>query len=715
MNHLSRCFQKLITMKIKLSHTSKFQLFIIPIVFIVLQLLLKIDYKYYFTSAYDPSYAFLFNGLSLANGDFGSGLAGFPGTPVQIYVAMVIRLGHLLRFTTPLIEDVFNDPEYYLNIAGHGIFLLISLSLLLSGTILYKHTKNLALSLAIQLIPFLSITGLHFSSVIMCEPFLVLSIQGIALQLALYCNTKESNPGKRQILFLSFYTAMGLTTKIVFIPVFLLPFFAINGWATRLKYLFLTFLISAVFLIPAYPDREIFISWIRLLLLYKGVYGSGESGILDMGSFIYNLKEIFLTDLLFTLILILILIYLIMGIIPGIKKNILRKNYRIVFGAVAVVFIQLILIGKHYLPHYMISVYSLIFTALLLSFTGFRRFAFLTKYNERINLLSVILAGALLIIRFLQSFSFSPGLKHPYTETVAYVNNNVRDEQRIIVEGFSNAFKEHALYFGLVFSSRSINKYRPVLKKLYPETFFYNLNQQRYFDWYSDITPLEILSLNKTTWLSIKSKTDTIPANLLTELSNLRNHGLITGFNLDYKNPAAFDFLYKIESDTNKLKKQLREKESIICDCESLSEDGKVFTSTDGVYNFSKSFMRSEEKVINGQYAVKLDSHNPYALGFRLKVNRNDYLKIFVWRNSYDDKGKVVLSDDVPNGIYSDGKAIIRTKGSWQRINMNFRIPDSFQGEEVHIYLWYNGKDSCYFDDLEIRLFEGMQIINSNL
>ena len=130
-----------------------------PLIFFTLQFLLKADYKYYFTSAYDPAYAFLFNGLNLAEGELGSGLAGFPGTTVQIFVALMIRLGYLFREATSLTEDVLTNPEYYLNIASYGIILLISLSLLFSGTILYKHTHNIGISLAIQLVPFLSLTG----------------------------------------------------------------------------------------------------------------------------------------------------------------------------------------------------------------------------------------------------------------------------------------------------------------------------------------------------------------------------------------------------------------------------------------------------------------------------------------------------------------------------------------------------------------------------
>ena len=675
-----------------------------PLIFFTLQFLLKTDYKYYFTSAYDPAYAFLFNGLNLAEGELGSGLAGFPGTTVQIFVALMIRLGYLFREATSLTEDVLTNPEYYLNIASYGIILLISLSLLFSGTILYKHTHNIGISLAIQLVPFLSLTGLHFSSIVMCEPLLVIAVQGIALQAALHCFTDNTNPGNRQIFYLSVFTAIGLTTKMVFFPVFMLPFFVINGWKSRFKYILIIFFASAILLIPAYPDWRLSVSWARLLLFHKGIYGYGESGIVDMVSFINSLKEAFSSDLLFTVLFILILSYLLMRFVPGIKEIIHQRNYRIVAGAYTVIIIQLLMIGKHYLPHYLISVYGLIMIAFLFSLTGFKRPSFLTKYNRWFYSLTIMLAGVFLIIRFLKSFEFSPDFRHPFTETVEFVNNNVGNEQRIIVEGYSSAFKEYGLYFGLAFSGRASQKYRPILKKLYPRTYFFNIAQERYFDWSSDISFMEILSFDKTTWLFRKSKTDTIPALIMDEVLFLKNAGLITALTLEYKNPAAYDYLYKIESDTNALKKYFMEKEAFLCDCESISTDGKAFVSTSGKFIFEKAYLRSSEKAYDGQYSVKLNADNPYALDIKLKVKKNDYIKTFLWRNSPDNKGSIVLTDGIPNGIYRAGSTAFRIQDGWQRINLNFRIPVNFQGEEIHLYLWYNGKDSCYFDDFEIRV-----------
>lgn len=687
----------------------RFTFIIFPLIFFILQFLLKADYKYYFTSAYDPAYAFLFNGLNLANGELGSGLAGFPGTPIQILVALAIRMGFLFREAIALTDDVLANPEYYLNVAGYGIVILNSMAILLSGMILYRHTGNLALSLAIQLIPFLSVTGLHFHSVVMCEPILVFAIQGIALQLALFCFGNNTGYGNRQVLLLSLFTAIGLTTKIILMPVFLLPLFVFKGWSDKLKYILVTIVISAILLIPAYPDWQLFVDWFRLLLFHEGIYGHGEAGIVDVSSFLQSLKDIFYGDWLFTLLFILILSYLSMGFIPGLKGHIHRKNQRIVAGIFIVVVLQLLMIGKHYLPHYMISVYSLIMIALLLSLTGFRKISILTRYNRRYDSLTVMLAGIFLIVRFLQSFHFSPGLKHPFTEAVDYVKNNVGDEQKIIVEGFSGACKEYGLYFGMAFSSRAINDFKPVLKKLYPQTYFYNMNQNRYFDWNTDISLVEILSRKQTTWLFRKSRTDTIPINLSDELLQLKKAGMIASCILEYKNPEAFDYVYKITGNTDALKKYYKEKATIRCDCESISTDGKSIVSIDGRFEFEKAYLRSPEEIHSGQYAVKLDMDNPFALDIRLKVCKNDYIKTTVWRSSRDGKGYIILTDDLTNGIYRAGSSVIRLQDEWKKISMNIRIPGSFQGDEIHMYLWYSGKDSCYFDDFEIKIFEGMQ------
>jgi heme/copper-type cytochrome/quinol oxidase subunit 4 len=679
-----------------------------PLIFFATQFLLKTDYRYYFTSAYDPAYAFLFNGLNLAQGKLGSGLAGFPGTPVQIFVALMIRLGYLFRGATPLSEDVLSNPEYYLNIAGYGIVILISLMLFFSGTILYRRTHKIGMALAIQLVPFLSITGLHFGSIVMCEPFLIFAVQGIALQLALFCHADKTASGSGQILSLSFFTAIGLTTKLVFLPMVLLPFFAVSGWINRLKYFLITLLASAVLLIPAYPDWRLFLRWLRLLLYHTGIYGSGGSGIIDAGLFMNNLKQIFSTDVLFTTIFILIFVYLLAGLLPGIWKRIHQKNYSIIAGIYFVIVIQLVIIGKHYLPHYMVTVYGLVMIAVLLALASFKKPVFSNRRGPYYYLIFVLLSGMILTFRFLRSFTFSPGFQHPFTETLEYVNSHVGNGQRIIVAEYSSAFKEYGLYFGLAFSSEANQTFRPVLKKLYPNTYFYNISRENYFDWNADISLEEILSMNHTTYLFRKSKTDTIPAQLQDDILRLKKNGFVSAFTLEYKNPVAFDYLYSIESDTNALKLFFEEKETIICNCELSDEEGSVFLSTDGEYSFEKAYMRSSERVYDGKYAVKLKAEYPYALDIRLKVCQNDYIKTFAWKRSSDDKGLIVLTDDNPDGIYRAGSNICQTLEGWQRINLNFRIPKKFQGNEIHFYLWYNGKDSCYFDDFEIKIFKGL-------
>ena len=691
-------------MKIILKRAGNYLLLIFPIIFVTLQVLLKIDTKYFFLSNYDPAYSFLFNGLNLANGELGSGLAHFPGTPVQIYMAIIIRLGHLFRNAGIVTEDVLVHPEYYLSLASYGIILIIALTLYFSGWIIYKKTNNLAVSLAIQIIPMLSVTGLLFSSAIMCEPFLVIATMGIIAQISLYCFSGELYSNLKQMLYLSLFTAIGITTKIIFIPVVILPFLILKKRKWKIYFLLFTFIISALLLIPAYPDLHSYTDWIKILVTHKGIYGSGGSGFTDIPTLTLNLQHILFSDMLFFFIFLFVIIYLIAMLIPSLRDKTEEKIRKIVIGIFIVVLMQLIMIGKHYLPHYMIIPYSLIMFISVLILFGFKKPLFQHKYNQQINIVFVFVAGILLIIRFLGSFTFSPDLKNPSIETLEYLETLPADGQKIIIGSGSSPYKEMALYLGMAFSANS-GSYQAILQKHYPGAYFYNEYLDRYCDWYNDYNLEEILSKQKTTYIFRKSKEDSIPVSMLNEITELKNRGLVDSFSLQYKNSIAHDYLYKIESDTAMLRKRFKNYESIRCNCEILDSIGTSFLATDGIHLFDKTFLRSSDFVHDGKYSVKLTPEMPYALDIKLKVNINDYIKSFVWRNASDKKGLIVLTDDVPNGIYRTGTVVMLNQDNWEKIVFNYKVPENFKGDEVHLYLWYNGNEVCYFDDFEIEIY----------
>jgi hypothetical protein len=147
-------------------------LFIFPSAFLVLQILLRTDYKYFFLSSHDPAYGYLFNGLNLAMGNMNLGLTAHPGTSLHCLVALNIFV--LRIFSGIFLPDyVILHPEYFLGIISSELIALNTLALFFLGVVIFKKTKKIYLSLALQLTPFVSIQGFSFASMVMLEPLLL--------------------------------------------------------------------------------------------------------------------------------------------------------------------------------------------------------------------------------------------------------------------------------------------------------------------------------------------------------------------------------------------------------------------------------------------------------------------------------------------------------------------------------------------------------------
>ena len=134
---------------------------VIPGLFVVLGMYLKNSRGPYWSgSNYDPDYAYLMNALNVIE-DLPIGHIDHPGTPVQIFIAIVMRCVHFLRnnfvYDWPTLEtDVLTNPELYLQTVSY-VFLIIN-ALLLStiGFTAYYKLKNVWLGWLLQTAPFFS-------------------------------------------------------------------------------------------------------------------------------------------------------------------------------------------------------------------------------------------------------------------------------------------------------------------------------------------------------------------------------------------------------------------------------------------------------------------------------------------------------------------------------------------------------------------------------
>lgn len=242
--------------------------------------------KDWYGADYDPSYAYLYNALNMARfrqvGHF-----DHPGTPMQVIGGVVLQVAWMVKpfGGNTLTEAVLKEPEHYLGILNRSVAVLGALTVLIAGLVTRLFTRNIGYALVVQAAPFISGIILYNSFIrISQESVLMMASLAMAVCL-LYGYFKQSV----QVKWLSIISAFGLASKVIFMPLMLLPMLLVESKKLRLEYLKRTVLYFLVFTLPIillYPRMG---WWFIRLFIYSGTYGSGEMNIVDAGSYIHNL------------------------------------------------------------------------------------------------------------------------------------------------------------------------------------------------------------------------------------------------------------------------------------------------------------------------------------------------------------------------------------------------------------------------------------------
>lgn len=145
--------------------------------------------------------------------------------------------------------------------------------------------------------------------------------------------------------------------------------------------------------------------------------------------------------------------------------------------------------------------------------------------------------------------------------------------------------------------------------------------------------------------------------------------------------------------------------EKISCDAETLNEDGSFFVSTEGKYFFENVKARTDEESFSGTYSIKLSKTNPY--GFAINITNtapDNYYKISVWKKGNTENGILVASSLDSKKLYQpEWKVGIKEKNGWEQVTLDLNIPPNYTEDIVKVYVWNNGNEDIYFDDIKIE------------
>jgi hypothetical protein len=436
----------------------------------------------------DPEYAYLMNGINIGMLK-PVGHTDNPGTTVQLYSAIFLRVAYLLQpeKSEGFQKYVLRNADEYIELERQGLIWINSLVILVLGVISWLLLRNIWLSLLLQVMPFTSANLTeHVFTKVSPEPVLLLASAAMVILVLHFLFRKKKEESKFAIYY-AMVCGFGLATKATFLPLVLIPFLLLDGKALRKRFLLYFFPFFLLFTIPAIPQYPHMAKWFLGLTAHTGTYGEGGWGIINPIQYFYDLVTICISNpVLFVTILVSALI-LISTMIRSAFRDEFKNNliFRILTALTAAQLAGIFMVAKHYhANHYLIPELCLMATSWIFIFFNLK---------EK-------LSG-----RFRKVFSFVPVLLILISAGIVLQNRNYLQAAN---EGYKRSNidyekmmqfleKDYKGYTCTYFYPTSINPYSALrwgnvyskfnhldaLKHLYPEGYFFDIRTNNFSLW----------------------------------------------------------------------------------------------------------------------------------------------------------------------------------------------------------------------------------------
>ena len=143
--------------------------------------------------------------------------------------------------------------------------------------------------------------------------------------------------------------------------------------------------------------------------------------------------------------------------------------------------------------------------------------------------------------------------------------------------------------------------------------------------------------------------------------------------------------------------------ESIFCDAERVR--GSHFISQN--YQFDNGVQQSSEHARSGWFScrVPIGEGAQYGFGYRLEsVQAGEVYRVTVWRlKNILNEGKLAVNGVGPVGFYHETSEVMELGEGWEKLSITFHIPYQRELEYTNIYVYTNGYQPIFFDDLQIE------------
>lgn len=696
---------------------------IVPLTLAAFNLMLLKNLQYFYLSWSDPAYAYMFNGLNLSRSDTDIGHTDHPGTPLQLFSAMVIRTTFLLTGDELIEVDVIKDPEKYAHAISYSLIALNMFSVFLLGFIINRKTGKMATALFLQLALMLSFVSIFFIPAITCES-LLFPVE-VLLILLIYFYIFSPGSFHRWTYLTGFSLLSGLLAaiKISSLPILLVPLILLKEIKDKTLYLSLTLLSFGVFVAPAIPKLIDHWDFMVGIMTHTGKYGGGEKGIIDWSDFFTNLGLIFSKEIPFTLIF---FIFLIAVLIP-IKNQESKQSRRLLLVIVAMISVQVLITAKHYAYHYLVPAHLLMGVGIvgIERIVGIKRIVGIERIKGKkilplfggksgggkiAGIAGVVwVAGValylLLVFRLFYIYDFDRGFKNPRIETQEFAAT-YGDLPRVTlnVNSWEGIWPESSLYFGISYSGGNKFEYLRIADSLYPESFFYSTMRKDFFSFKGLQMKEQVFSRYPELIIYNRNFDSLELKNAMAELTTINTPDSIISWTRIYHDVKTRESLFLIKADTHALKSLFGTWATIECDLETWSDSTNSYIDRTGRYSFIGSMSQGSNAAFSGANSIRLTPDDPYGMEINLPAHPGDFYQLSAWRHPHGSEGLLVASCPDAQKFYKAGAIVEDQKGSWEKIIFSFLIPDDYSDTVIKIYLWNPGNEPVNFDDLHYSI-----------
>ncbi|MBL7904784.1 MAG: hypothetical protein JNL22_07155 [Bacteroidales bacterium] len=669
-------------------------LMIIPVILFITSLdTISSRNKAWYAGGYDPEYAYLFNALNMATFKL-AGHIDHPGTTMQVAGGLVLRVSWLLD---PRGEDlktaVLSDPEHYIRQLNIATAVTGCLALLLLGFFLAHSTSLFWVGIIFQLTPFISGFVLFNGFTRVTQEVMQMSAAFAMAAFALHWYFKRYNSDRTNYtLWFAVISGFGLASKIIFIPLLVIPFILLEGWKKRASFIGLSVLFFVLFTLPVIRMYPAMFKWVYNLFLHSGQYGSGSAEVIDKAKYVGELINLIKVNpylsgiaLLTALLLLAMVLY-----------RVFRKKYsdpaaaRLLLAVMVAQGAGYLLIAKqpkaaYLLPYECIATINVILIVYL----------FIRLFPERKTIRTVVVA---LITMGLVYYGIRSGLDRKrqlygtdfnWEFEEAWGAATGANQKHAVVFTNPGASPVAGLFFGNAYSH---NRYVADLQKIYPDYYILDAYNQRIVHWGGDaITPDALFAEYHGNLLILHTPGWVEPDPSLLNLSDSSGWRMTETYN------GRAKLLAPVKVDE---KGVFASRKIIFNGAETLDRSqtmintlSKTKSGDTGILTFEKSH--------TGLSCVKTTPELPYAFGIEEdSIRPGEKFSVGVWVSG-DLKNVVLVGSGLDSKEFyiSSNALLAEDQDGWKKISMDFTVDREIKDQKIKIYVWNSGKETVFFDD----------------